>query len=225
MSLQTDHVRKLFPSGLIGTRILLIVFFSVGIIGIIVDPARDLFISLTPLALFLSMAAVIVFHKSTDLRKEIILFVLIYIAGFLVEAAGVNSGKIFGIYSYGTGLGIKVLNTPLMIGANWALLVYCTSVISDGFALPLFLKIPVASLMMLVYDIILEQVAPVMNMWSFEGDSAPIRNYIVWYILALIFHSALRLSGVKITNRIAPFIFLIQAIFFFILTIHFRLDR
>ena len=50
---------------------------------------------------------------------------------------------------------------------------------------------------MVLYDVIMEQVAPVMDMWKFDDGVPPLRNYISWFLLAVIFHSLVRLAGIK----------------------------
>jgi putative membrane protein len=212
-------MRNILSDRILTAKFLLAVFFSVGIAGMAVTATRGLFISLTPLALLLSIAAVIIFHKPHDLRKEILFFLFIFLAGFFVEVIGVKTGRIFGIYKYGQGLGPKILETPVMIGANWALLVYCTAAMTGRFGIPDFLKIISASALMLTYDVILEQAAPVMNMWNFEGDTVPWRNYASWFLISVIFHSLLKLSGISIEKRIAPYVLYVQAAFFIVLII------
>jgi putative membrane protein len=206
-------------------RFIFIVFFFVGILGVAIQLTRSLFITLTPLALLLSFIVLIPFHQSLSWKKELLVFMSILLISFFIEAAGVNYGFIFGNYRYGSGLGIKILDTPLLIGINWVLLVYCTSAISEKIPAPVFLKILTASSLMLIYDVIMEQVAPKMDMWIFEGGVAPLRNYISWFILALIFQSILRLTGIRITNRLAPFILLCQGAFFVLLFIFFLIAK
>jgi bisanhydrobacterioruberin hydratase len=225
MSLPINKIRNIFIDRVRETRIFFIVFYSVGVFGIAAESTRNLFVSLTPLALLLGLACIIVFHQTDNLRKDTLTFLSIFITGFLIEAAGVYTGKIFGNYSYGTGLGIKVLNTPILIGINWVVLVYCTAVITEKPAMPALWKILIASSIMVFYDVIMEQVAPAMNMWSFKDGFAPAGNYIAWFVLAVIFHSFVKLAGVKIMNRQAPFIFYIQTVFFIILTIFFKLAQ
>ena len=225
MNLQNQEIEQYFYKRVNLTMIVLIVFFSVGIFGLATDLTRDVFIMLTPVALLLSLTVTAAFHQPDNFKKEIAVFTGIYISGFLVEAIGVNTGLIFGNYSYGEGLWITLLNTPLLIGINWVLLIYCTAVIADKTALPVFVKVLISSLLMLLYDLIMEQVAPVINMWSFEADSVPARNYVAWFILAFIFHSVLKLTGIKYKNQIAPFVFYTQAGFFLILTIIFKIAR
>jgi len=72
-----------------------------------------------------------------------------------------------------------------------------------------------------LYDLIMEQVAPVMRMWSFE-NGIPAQNYIMWFVIAAIFHTVILIAGLRFSNRIAPFIFIIQGIFFLILYLFFR---
>jgi len=225
MNFRNQEIKDFFCQRANLVRIVLIVFFCVGIFGLASDLTREVFIMLTPVALLLSLTVTAAFHQPDFLKKEIIVFIGIYLSGFLVEAIGVNTGRIFGNYSYGEGLWIKLFNTPLLIGINWVLLIYSTAVIADKPALPVFVKILISSLLMLLYDLIMEQVAPVMNMWSFEADSVPVRNYVAWLILAVLFHSVLKLTGIKYKNQIAPFVFYTQAAFFLILTIIFNIDR
>ena len=210
-------MRNFFSDRTLTAKILLVIFFSVGMTGIALPASRGTFTSLTPVALLLSIAALLLFHKPYDVIKEILFFIFIFITAFIIEAIGVKTGRIFGIYRYETGLGPKIFETPLMIGANWALLVYCTSVIADRFPVSDFLKIIAGSAIMLAYDFMLEQAAPVMHMWSFEDDVIPWRNYASWFLLAVIFHSLLKLLGVRTENRIAPFVLYVQAAFFIIL--------
>ena len=202
-------------------KILLIVFFSVGVAGTALDLSRDIFIRLTPLALLLCLSALLAFHRSDAPGKDLLIFGTILTAGFLVETAGVNSGKIFGNYAYGEGLGLKIFNTPLLIGVNWVVLTYSTAIIVDKLTVPGVLRIPAASALMVLYDLIMEQVAPVMRMWSFE-NAIPAQNYLMWFVVAAIFHTMILIAGLRFSNRIAPFIFIIQGIFFLILYLIFR---
>lgn len=218
-------MRNLLSDKILTAKILLGIFFSVGITGMALPASRETFTSLTPVALLLSIAAVILFHKSHDTAREILFFLFILIAAFIIEAIGVKTGRIFGTYEYDTGLGPELFDTPLMIGVNWALLVYCTAVIAGRFPVSDFLKIIAGSALMLVYDVILEQAAPVMHMWSFEDNVIPWRNYASWFLLAVIFHSLLRLSGIRTENRIAPFVLYVQAVFFIILVIVLKFAR
>ncbi len=198
-------------------KLLMIIFFMVGTIGFKIPVTNGFFIHLTPLALLLSTIVLVLFHTPSGRKKILIPFLLIFLTGFIVEVAGVKSGLIFGPYSYGKGLGIKLFETPLLIGLNWLFLVYCTVIITEELKINNILKLITASLLMVFYDLILEQMAPALDMWSFEGGTAPVRNYISWFFLSLLFHIWIRISGIKWGNRIAAFVFFLQLTFFMIL--------
>jgi len=201
----------------------LILFYFVGAAGFIFPATRHFFRDLTPLALLLSTFFLVWFHRRNFSAKIVLIFGFIFVVSFFIEVAGVKTGLIFGAYSYGNGLGIKLLDTPVMIGLNWLMLVYCTKIIAENlfkikYVAPLF-----AAMLMVVYDLILEQVAPLLGMWSWTGGKIPVRNYLSWFLLALFFHLVLQKSNIRFSNKIAPPVFIIQFLFFVVLFFTFQL--
>lgn len=201
----------------------IVTLYVVGIIGSALPVTRDFFILLTPVILLLSFALLLNFHTPVLDWKTSLVFIIIFLVSYFTEVAGVRTGLIFGTYSYGKGLGPKLLDTPLLIGLNWVLLVYCSAAILEKVPVGKTGKAAGASLLMVLYDLVMEQVAPQMDMWSFGAGIAPLRNYISWFILALIFHLILRFTGIKLTNRLAPLIFYCQFLFFIVLLIFFKI--
>jgi putative membrane protein len=196
------------------TILLFALFYTVGVIGIRIPQTQGLFIFLTPFVLLLSFIAIMLFHKSLNGSNTRFVFITIIIVSYLIEVAGVKTHLIFGDYSYGNGLGIKVMGTPLMIGINWVMLVYCSASVLDLFKVPMVLKIILASVLMVLYDLVLEVVAPFLDMWAWAGNSIPLQNYVVWFILALFFHGLLKWKRVKTENPVAPALFVCQFLFF-----------
>ena len=103
--------------------IILGLFHISGIIAIVATPFRDVFLSLTPLNLLISAVLLFIFHEKYS-KIHVLSFVIIAILGYIFEVIGVNTGKIFGVYTYGPVLGWKLLETPLIIGVNWIILTY-----------------------------------------------------------------------------------------------------
>ena len=194
--------------------ILFVFFYTVGVAGIGIPLTQRLFIVLIPYALLLSFIAILLFHKSLHSGNTRFVFFTIILVSYLVEVVGVNSQLIFGKYIYGSGLGLKVFGAPLMIGINWAMLVYCSASIMERFRMPVVLQVIFASILMVLFDIVLEQVAPFLDMWYWNGNSAPLQNYLVWFILALIFHGLVKWKKVKTVNPLASAIFICQFLFF-----------
>ncbi len=195
-------------------RLALVIFFVVGVTGFAVPATSEFFTRLTPVALILSFLTLLVFHHSTGGIRNTGLFVFILLAGYFIEVAGTRTGVIFGEYAYGKGLGPQLLDVPVLIGFNWLMLVYSTRIVAAGIFSSPSARIIAASFLMVLYDLVLEQVAPAIGMWIFSGENPPLRNYISWFALSILFHSLLTLSGTRYYNRIAPFVFFIQLLFF-----------
>lgn len=196
------------------TILLFIVFYTVGVAGLGLPVTQRVFIMLTPFALLLSFIAILLFHKSLHGENTRFVFFTIIIISYIVEAVGVNSQTLFGKYLYGSGLGFKMFDTPLMIGINWAMLVYCSASIMERVKIPVFLQIISSSLLMVIYDVALEQVAPFLDMWYWNGNSVPLQNYVVWFVLALIFHGLVKWKKVRTINPLASAVFICQFLFF-----------
>lgn len=197
-------------------------FYAIGLAGMVLPFSFPLFLKLIPLALLLSFFAIFLFHEQKIDLKTIVVFVIIFLAGFFVEVIGVNTGAIFGEYWYGKGLGIKFLNTPLMMGVNWVLMIYFSSSLVTRLNLKPIVSVFVASASMIIYDLVIEQVAPVFDMWSWTGDSVPIQNYIAWFLIAVVFHSLVKLFNINTRNFLAPLIYICQFLFFLILLLFFK---
>lgn len=194
-----------------------VIFYIIGAIGMAIPFTSPLFKKLIPYSLLLCFFYLAYFHPNKKDKKSWLVFSFIFISGFLVEMLGVNTGKIFGSYLYGDSLGFKILETPLMIGLNWLFLVYTSAALVEKLRLTKWIKIFLASTCMLAYDLVLEQLAPTMDMWSWQNNVVPLQNYISWFLLAFIFHSLLVVFKIKTTNPLSVLLFCAQFLFFIFL--------
>ena len=137
----------------------------------------------------------------------------------MIEVAGVFSGAIFGIFIFGDNLGPKILETPIIIGFNWAIMVYLTANIVEKTKLHLLLKILLGALLMVGYDIIMEIAGPKLGLWEWLHYITPLKNYVAWFIVSLILHSALRLFKITLQNPLATTVFIVQSFFFMLVAI------
>ncbi len=199
----------------------LTLFYLVGAAGFIFPETRTLFSKITPFALLLNVAFLAWFHHPKPDTKTVIFFTAIFLISFIVEMAGVQTGWIFGEYNYAEGLGIKVFETPLIIGINWLMLVYCTKIIADYLPAWKITKTIMAASLMVLYDLILEQVAPHLKMWVWKDDAIPLQNFGAWFLLALIFQSLAYALKIRFSNKLAAPVFIIQTLFFVFLMIYY----
>jgi bisanhydrobacterioruberin hydratase len=200
-------------------KIFYVIFYLVGVLGLSFTETRPLFIRLVPFALILGFAGVLLFHEAKWELKTLTAFVLVYISGFVIESVGVNTGLIFGEYIYGKTLGFQIFETPLIIGMNWLFLVYVSSSLTERLNSGRFISFLFPPVLMVIYDMVLEQVAPDLGMWNWKNEVIPLQNYIAWFVVAFIFVLVFGLFNIKTSNKIAPLIFILQFLFFLLLMI------
>lgn len=216
---------NLFPKNILPTKEVkkfIVIFYTVGILGFIIPWTHNLFIILTTYALLLSTYLLLLYHENYS-KKDILVFSAIAVLGFFVEVLGVNTGLIFGSYKYGEGLGIKLFQTPLLIGVNWLFLTYTALSISDKITKNTYLQLIIAPTLMIVYDMVMEQLAPIMNMWTWANSSIPMKNYIAWWLLGFLFTGILKRFKINTNNSLALLLFICQFIFFVVLLIYYTL--
>ncbi len=200
-------------------RRFLVWFYIIGIAGMVIPATSALFMKLTPLALLMNFGLLLTHHETKFSVITILIFSLILLSGFFIEIIGVQTGIIFGEYVYGKGLGWKLWDTPLIIGLNWLLLVYTTATITQKIKTHNIIRIALGAGMMLIYDVVMEQVAPRMDMWTWKDGIIPIENYIAWFVIASLFHALIQFTGIKIRNKLSETVLIAQFVLFLILFI------
>lgn len=212
-----ENLRK-YP---VATMILISLYYLVGIIGLTLPSSESLFRALVPFTLLFSLYFLWLFHEGGGNRIYLAAGI-IYLAGFLVEVAGVNTGVIFGEYSYGETLGYQLWNTPLIIGVNWLILIYSCRALTGLFFENRWLRYVSGAFLLVLYDSFLEPVAIRLDMWNWSDGIIPAQNYIGWFVTSLVLFIILDLNNKDVRNKIAPALFIIQFLFFLILNIIFH---
>ena len=196
--------------------IIIIVLYAVGLLGFL-TVYRKLMIELTPIILMISLLLLLI--NQHEWNRFFVLFIIsIMIAGFLIEVIGVETGLIFGHYTYGQTLGIQVFNVPILIGVNWLLLVFSSGMITNLIKAKGFWRALFGAFLMLALDISLEPVAIAFDFWSWENNTVPLQNYVFWFIFSFIFHWVFQSFEFERINRFAIVLFIVQWIFFMTLS-------
>jgi len=196
----------------------LILFYTVGLFMFFFNATRPWFSTLTPFSLVLSFALVLVYQPYWT-RRYVLVYILVFLSTFATEIIGVKTGMLFGHYIYGSALGFKIFDTPILIGINWLLLIYCTEAIAQYFFSSKPVIIIAGALMMVGYDAVLEYVAPVTDMWSWDRPYPGLRNFLMWFLISLAFHAVFQWFDLKIENKPARYLFLFQFLFFCIIAL------
>jgi putative membrane protein len=210
-----------------------IFFHCIGLAGILFFK-KDFFIHSTPFNLLLSFS-LLIWTQPTKNAAFLFFTLAACIIGFFTEVAGVNTGLLFGDYSYGNVLGFKFLKVPLLIAVNWFIIIYCcgigtytllmkviNKVAADSKEPPMILKamsvIVDGATLAVAFDWLMEPVAVKLGFWRWLGDgSIPLYNYICWFIISLLLLTIFHFCGFEKKNKFAINLLLIQALFFLIL--------
>jgi bisanhydrobacterioruberin hydratase len=198
-----------------------ILVYVSGAIGML-SPFADWFIAMTPLSLLLS-AFVLVWHQPIHTARTWAWIAGAYLVGFFSEVLGVNTGMLFGVYQYGTTMGPKLWETPLMIGINWLIVTYCVNELLWRF-LPrntstLFGAI-LAAAGCTAFDWVIEPVAIWLGYWSWEEGIPPVENYTGWFTVSFVIALAYKQQMTPgLRNRFAPVLLVLQVLFFLFLQI------
>jgi len=191
-------------------------FHVSGIIGIIYSEA-SWFIGATPINLILSFSLLLINLKRN--KSAFFLIVVCFLVGMAAEILGVKYGFIFGEYSYGSVLGLKLMEVPLLIGINWCILVFITGSIARFFTDSFWLKCLIGVGLMLTLDLVMEPIAPVLDFWTFVDGVASFHNYVGWALVALPLHIAFHKWKIEVEGAYPFHLYILQFLFFTILLI------
>lgn len=189
----------------------LILVYVSGSFGCFVRP--DFFLPFTPWALLLTLLCFLVYQP---LNKPgfIFVFSLVAFCGFWLEVAGVKTGWIFGRYAYGQALGIKLFAVPLLISANWALLINCGIVTGSYLSKKPLVSAILSAFMVTLIDVLIEQVACRLDYWCFSEGKAGFHNYLGWFAFSFLSSYALRNFLYTKQLKIAVTILFLQLFYF-----------
>lgn len=189
-----------------------------GILGVI-STASSRFLALTPLYLSLNFLIILLCVKDQSVRvlKGIS---IPFILGFITEVLGVNFGLVYGSYSYGENLGLKIFEVPLIICLNWCLLTIVSADVGKLITRNKGLRILSGALLMILLDFLIEISAPRFDFWVFKDGIVPLKNYVGWFLVASISHwwyQSFKINtNSKISYQIMTCLFLFFSIFIFV---------
>ncbi len=169
------------------------------------------------LNLIASLGLLLYFHKGWGVKFITWLFACFFI-GFLSELVGVNTGLLFGSYEYSSLLGLKVFNTPVMVGVLWVIVCYVACLIMSKLYRGHWAVMALAggSLLTLL-DYFIEPVAIKLEWWEWEGVSVPVFNYLSWFMISFLLISAFFILDIKTKNRLVLPYAIVFVLFFVLL--------
>lgn len=170
-------------------------------------------LDLVPFNLIITTLVMLKFQ--TEWNKGFLIFgVLAILLGYGFEVLGVHTGFPFGHYAYGEVLGIKFLETPLLIGLNWFLVTYSVGSLLSFAPLSKIWKILIGCLGLVFLDYFLEPVAMKHTFWGWENQYVPLQNYLGWFGVSVLILTLFFFGNWKKQNKVAATVFPMQVLFF-----------
>ena len=212
-------IKKIFTEKIYFSFALIVIFHLVGLIGFTNEPLAPLFKKLVPYHLLL-MLGILLWNNSVWNKYFIGYSLFLFSCSFIVEMLGTNTGLIFGKYIYGDTLGLKIFNTPLLIGVNWFLLVIGVSALLSYLKIHniIYNSILGASILTLL-DALIEPIAIKFDYWQWSSYNVPTQYYIAWWLLSFVFILIINKLHFNMQNIVAAFLLMTQFLFFILLNL------
>lgn len=204
------------PNILIGV---IVVLYTVGIVGMSLPDQRDYFASLSFLNLLLSFGIVLLARK-VAIKRFIGFLAFCFSIGFVAELIGVHTGLLFGSYHYGENLGVKVFKVPIIIGLNWGILVVISASLVERFQMSVYFKVLLATTLMVFLDFIMEPIANDLDFWHWRNDQIPLYNFVCWFVISLILqYFYFNFNKLAESNRVFNVLYTVMVVFFSLLNL------
>ena len=201
---------------------LVLLFHITGFVGLAFSNDPGFYLRFTPLTLGLTALLLLWFQEGRD-ASFWGFCVTVVLLGFGAEFVGVNTGKLFGHYTYGDTLGFKLFDqqpfqgVPPLIGLNWLVLTYLCGMLVRYLPMGELARILIAAMLMVGFDACLEPVAGQYDFWHWTANVIPAQNFRDWFIFACILQMLFNRTSFAKRNPLVPLVYLTQLLFFFLL--------
>ena len=201
---------------------LVLLFHLTGLLGLAFSKDPDFYLRFTPLTLGLTALLLLWLQPGRD-ASFWGFCATVALLGFGAEFVGVNTGKLFGHYTYGDTLGFKLFDqqpfqgVPPMIALNWLVLTYLCGMLVRYVPMGELARILIAALLMVGFDACLEPVAGRFDFWHWTAGIIPARNFRDWFIVACLLQMLFNRTTFAKRNPLVPLVYLTQLLFFFLL--------
>lgn len=146
-------------------------------------------LTVTPIVISSITALVVLFWHAPPKRKAI-LFLTAFVVGVVIELIGIHTALLFGNYTYGSVLGVKIAAVPLLVGILWVLVTIAAWQIVSFSIFGKWANVFLAACVAVMFDLILEQFATAFGLWSWQDGIIPLKNYLTWFVVSFLLCAA-----------------------------------
>lgn len=164
------------------------------------------------------LSALLILANEPKSNSSILIFLTIFLLGYLIELIGIQTGWLFGDYYYQPAMGPMFMATPIIIGATWYAVVVGAANIARNIKASIIGRSLLAGIFAVFLDFFIEKVAISYGFWSWESGVVPFYNYLCWFIFSAVF-AFVYLNFQKSINKSSIYLFIIWVGFFALLTL------
>jgi putative membrane protein len=194
--------------------LLLVPFYAIGVLLHTLDATLPMMLAFTPYTILATSILGFFFEVRARNTKVLGWAVITFQSTLVLEIVGVATSLVFGAYTYGSTLGLKLFGVPLLIGINWTIIILgIVQVAGKHLANPYLAALVTASLTVL-FDYVMEPVAIAFDYWTWAGGAIPLQNYLAWFCIAFVFAFLFAKQKLAAVNRVPTLIVIVQFAFF-----------
>lgn len=212
-----DRSKAIFKNLTPAAPAFIYLLFAVGVVCHVLEPTRDLLLTMTPYFLFF-MAMIVLLPQALHRNWKLFIWAApVLIATFLIEVIGVRTGLVFGHYEYGGTLGTHVLGVPPVIGLNWVLVMLGAILLAGRLTRRPLPMAFLSGMLAVVFDLAMEPVAIELDYWTWDNVAVPLQNYIAWGVIAFMISLAYSWAKIDASGKrgsLLEHFFLVQVLFF-----------
>ena len=194
--------------------LLLVPFYCIGILLHSIEATLPLMLLFTPYTIAATSILGFAFEIKARNRNLLIWAVVTLLVTLCLEIVGVATSLVFGAYTYGQTLGLKLLGVPLLIGINWTIIIMGIAQVAVRVLEKPLLAAFATAIFTVVFDYVMEPVAIAFDYWTWAEGDIPLQNYIAWFCIAFVFALLFAQHKLTTTNKVPTLIVGIQFVFF-----------
>ncbi|UCH05292.1 MAG: carotenoid biosynthesis protein, partial [Candidatus Thorarchaeota archaeon] len=123
--------------------------------------------------------------------RAIIVLLVFSVFPIVIEAIGISTGLPYGGFHYSDEMGFKILGlVPWSVSFAFAPLIIGSAAITNRQIEDARLALPASALLLVMFDLILDPAAVVLNIWVWDVPGPyygiPISNYTGWFLTGLV---------------------------------------
>ncbi len=175
----------------------------------------EILIGMAPILYLLGAGFIFLCHEK-PLKKLGLYFGVVVVFTLVLEIINAQTNLVFGALSFGGTLGLKILDTPFLIGFHWFLLSIGAAYFIRWIFNSSIMRVLGAAFLMVIAFAITDPVAQSLDFWTWDNYSFTFQNYSIRFLVSLLLQLLVVVFLKEEKNPFAGYFYIITSLFFLI---------